>query len=178
MKITILILAVLGIAEQAPAQEIRPAVVRPDYDAVRQYLVLSESQVTQLKQLQESRQQADQAVFEQIMQRQRQVDQLLAAGSTDAATIGRLMVEINGLRKQIPNSGRAYRPQALAVLTEQQKARLPQLEEALRTQRPAGEAVALNLIDYPDPGDVRILPWPALAEPAGVVRPADVGATR
>lgn len=142
-----------------------PVVPPPEFDQVKQYLQLTDSQVTSLRELLQTRRKEEQAIHEQINQRYQQLNQLLDSGSNDAAAVGRLMVEINNLRRDLPVSGAPYRAPALAVLTDQQKQKLPQLAEALNIQQPAWQAVTLNLIDPPSPGDVRILPMPAAAEP-------------
>ena len=137
------------------------------FAAVKQYLTLSDAQLASLKQVQENRQKAEQAVYEQMRSRQMQLDGLLQQGSNDAVAIGRLMVEINNLRRQLPVSAGPYKAQALAILNEAQKTKLPTLQEAIRIQQTAWEAVTLNLVDAPEP-DARILPYPA-AEPVTVV---------
>jgi hypothetical protein len=124
--------------------------------------------MNQLKDIQESRRRTDQAQMEQIQQRQTQLDALLRDGSNDALTVGRLLVEINSLQRQMPGSGAPYRTRAVAVLTYAQRQKLPALEDALRLGRAAGEAIGLNLIEAPRYEDPRILPYPAEAVPASV----------
>jgi hypothetical protein len=143
-------------------------VIARDYDGVRQYLALSDAQMSQLREIQESRMKADQAIYQQIQQRQVQLDTLLRDGSNDALAVGRLLLEINGLQRQLPGSGAPYRTRAVAVLTDAQKQKLATLAEALQLSRAAGEATALNLIEPPHYGDPRILPFPAQAVPASV----------
>jgi hypothetical protein len=129
------------------------------YNQIKTYLALTDQQLASLRQIQEQRQQADQAIYRQISERQTQLSALLQANSTDALAIGRLMVEINGLRKQVPSNPSAYRESALKVLTPPQTAKLPSLVEALRLSGTAWEATSLNLIDNPG-GGARILPVP------------------
>lgn len=166
----ILILSAVSFPQTpAPMPMPVPPLVRPAYDAVRQFLVLSEAQVKTLEDLVKSRRDAESAIYRQMSERQRQLNSLLESGSNDAATIGRLMVEINNLRKQIPNAGVGLREAALKVLNDTQRAKLKELENALLLQRTAGEAVALNLLDYPRIPDARILPAPADVDSATVV---------
>jgi hypothetical protein len=155
---------------QDPAIGVIARVPQP-WDQLRQYLVLSEAQVATLEQIMRSRSQAEQQIHLQISEKQRQMYGLLEQGSNDSATIGRLMVEINNLRRQLPLKGDPYRTQALAVLNDAQKAKLGPLTEALRLQSPAWQAIQLNLMDSPSVPDVRILPYPM--PPAGPVAPAD-----
>lgn len=139
------------------------------YEKLKQFLTLSDAQVNSLKQILDTRRSAERAIYEQISTRQTELNKLLAAGSNDAANIGRLMVEINNLRRQLPTSGTPYRNQALSVLNDVQKAKLPQLVQALELQSTAGEAVYLNLIDYPRVPEPRILPAAAELLSATVV---------
>jgi Spy/CpxP family protein refolding chaperone len=165
--ITAVCLAVPVLAQSPDSTSMLPVVPR-EFDAVRQYLVLTDAQMNQLREIQESRMRADQAIYEQIHQRQIQLNALLREGSNDAQTVGRLLVEINGLQRQLPGSGAPYRTRAVAVLTDAQKQKLATLVEALQLGRAAGEATALNLIESPRFGDPRILPFPAEAVPASV----------
>lgn len=147
---------------QLPATGISSLPVIPrDYDAVRQYLVLTDSQIASLKQIQDTRQRTDQSRWEQVSQKQQQLQALLNQGSNDAVAIGRLMIDINAMQRQTPDSGAEYRAQALNVLTPQQKQKLPSLAEALQLAPTAGEAIALNLIEPPRYDGPRILPYPA-----------------
>jgi Spy/CpxP family protein refolding chaperone len=137
------------------------------YAAVKQHLTLSDAQIATLRQVQESRQKAEQAVYEQMRTKQVELDRLLQAGSNDSVAIGRLMVDINNLRRQLPLSTGPYKTQALAVLNDEQKQKLPALQEAIKLQQTAWEATSLNLIDPPQT-NARILPYPA-AEPSVTV---------
>jgi len=55
-------------------------------------------------------------------------------------------------------SGEQYRTRALSVLTQDQRAKLPVLANALELQWPANDAVTWNLIDPPQFRDPIILP--------------------
>jgi hypothetical protein len=142
------------------------------WDQLRQYLVLSDAQVSTLEQIMRNRSQAEQQIYLQISEKERQMYGLLQQGSNDSATVGRLMVEINNLRRQLPLKGDPYRTQALAVLNDSQKAKLPPLTEALKLQSSAWQAIQLNLMDNPAVPDVRILPYPMpLVGPAAPAEP-------
>lgn len=158
MKLLTVILAAGTLAwAQSPATPVMPVVPPQHYEALKQFLVLTDAQLNALIEVQRTRQNAEQAIWEQMRERQVELDRLLNAGSNDTAAIGRLMVEINNLRRQLPLSGAPYRTSALAVLNEAQKAKLPQLAQALTLQIPAGNAVSLNLIDGPP-----VTPYPRI----------------
>jgi Spy/CpxP family protein refolding chaperone len=126
--------------------------------ALREFLNLSPTQSTALQEVQKSKRDAQQAVFDEMNQKQTSLDNLLRSGSTDYVQIGRLTVELRDLQKKIPVSGEQYRTRALSVLTQDQRAKLPILANALELQWPANDAVTWNLIDPPQFRDPIILP--------------------
>ncbi|HYP07083.1 MAG TPA: periplasmic heavy metal sensor [Bryobacteraceae bacterium] len=163
MRKRILALAMLSAASifaQDPSPSALIARPTPQWDQLKQYLVLTDAQMTTLEQVRQNRTNQEQAIYQQISEKQRQMYALLQQGSNDAATIGRLMVESNNLQRQLPLKGDTYRTEVLAVLTPAQKAKLPALIEAMRLQSAAWQAVDLNMIDNPNVPDYRILPAP------------------
>lgn len=129
------------------------------YNELRTLLGLTDAQVQRLQELQTTRRNAEAVIYRQIQERQTSLNTLLSQGSTDAARIGTLMVEINNLRRQLPLSSEPYRRPALEVLTVDQRNKLPLLRDALVLQSPAYQAVSLNLIDpYRPPSLPRPLP--------------------
>jgi Spy/CpxP family protein refolding chaperone len=142
-----------------------PPVLEP-VQPLRQYLNLTAAQVSALQEVQKSRQTAEQAVYEEMRQKYQALENLLASGSTDYQQIGRINVELRQLQKKLPVSGEPYRTRALAVLSPDQRTKLPALANALQLQWPANDAVFWNLLDRPETpgGDPRILPAPGPAE--------------
>jgi hypothetical protein len=158
--ITTILLSGLA-AAQEPGRPGIPFVPPPMLAEIRQYLNLSDAQVSSLTQVQTNRREAEAAIYRQISEKQRVLYGLLQAGSNDALQIGQLTVEINNLQRKLPLAAEPYRSSALAVLTDQQKAKLPALAEALRLVPAASEAASVNLIDYPNQiGLPRPLPIP------------------
>lgn len=135
------------------------------WEQLKQYLVLTEAQMTSLEQIRAGRQRQEAEIYRQMSEKQRQMYALLQQGSNDAGTIGRLMVEINNLQRQLPLRGETYRAEVLAVLTPAQKAKLPALSEAMTLQSSSWQAIDLNMIDNPNVPDSRILPVPSLPMP-------------
>lgn len=127
--------------------------------ALKQYLGLSDTQMQALLDLQKSRAAADQAIYKQINDKQMAINSLLAAGSNDTLQIGQLTLDIFNLRKGLPTSGTQFRDPALAILTPDQKNKLPALTAALQLQQAAYQAIGLNLIDPVNPP--RLLPLTA-----------------
>lgn len=162
MRKRILALALLSVASMVGQDPSRSAINLPpgrQWEQIKQYLALTDAQMTSLEQVRQNRLNQEQAIYQQISEKQRQMYTLLQQGSNDAATIGRLMVESNNLQRQLPLRSDTFRTEVLAVLTPAQKAKLPALTEAMNLQSPAWQAVDLNMIDGPHPYS-RILPAP------------------
>ena len=132
------------IVPMPPVQNLQPA-----YAQLKAYLNLTDTQLQNLLSIQASRNNAQQAVYKQIADKQIQLNTLLSQGTTDAVTVGQLEIDINNLRKQLPLPNSSYRTQALAVLAPDQVAKLPALVNALQLQITASQANTLDLIDAP-----------------------------
>ena len=173
-KLRHLLLLAIGGATILIAQEqglIAPVIYPPPImepgRALKEYLNLTPAQIAGLQEVQKSRQSAEQAVYEELRQKYQQLENLLQSGSTDYQQIGRLNVEIRNMQKRLPVSGESYRTRALAVLSAEQRAKLPALTNALQLQWPANDAVFWNLLDRPAvPDDPRMLPLAASSSPA------------
>src|SRR5690349_5552791 len=87
--------------------------VQPNYTQLKTYLNLSDTQLQTLEDIFKTRMTAQQAIYQQISAKQTQLNQLLASGSSDANTIGQLMLDIRSLQKQLPIPASTYRSQAL-----------------------------------------------------------------
>jgi Spy/CpxP family protein refolding chaperone len=157
--IAVAVLSFSSLAGQEPGTAILPAFPQ-QWDQLKQYLVLTEAQVSSLEQLRQNRLQQEQGIYRQMAEKQRQMYELLQQGSNDTVAIGRLMVDINNLSRQLPLKGDTYRTEVLAQLTPAQKTKLPGLSEALKLQSVAWQAIELNMIDNPNIPDARILPVP------------------
>jgi Spy/CpxP family protein refolding chaperone len=168
----LLALAVISVSALLAQDKVEFAmpVITPQWDQLKQYLVLTDAQLATLTQIRQNRTQQEQAIYAQIAEKQRQIYSLLQQGSNDAGTLGRLMVESNNLSRQLPLKGDSYRAEVLAVLTPAQKTKLPGLADALKLQSAAWQAIELNMIDNPVVPDIRMLPSPisglAPTEPA------------
>jgi len=140
--------------------------LQPVYAQLKAYLKLTDTQVQNLLSIQASRNNAQQAIYKQIADKQTQLNTLLSQGAADALTVGQLEIDINNLRKQLPLPNSSYRTQALAVLTPDQMAKLPGLFNALQLQTTAWQANTLDLIDAPVLNGPP--PSPAMMPPVGV----------
>lgn len=128
----------------------RPPGPPPSLDTVEQYLALSDSQVSQLKQMMRSRAEANRARFQDMNAKRRQVDEMLRQGTGDAASLGRVMLEVESYRKQVRTADEGFFTEAASVLDETQRAKLKALEDAARLLPAVHEARALGLLKGPE----------------------------
>jgi len=128
----------------------RPPGPPPSLDAVQQYLALSDSQASQLKQMMRSRAEANRTRFQEMNAKRRQVDEMLRQGTSDAASLGRLMLELESHRKQVRTADEGFFTEAASVLNETQRAKLRALEDAAQLLPAVHEAKALGLLKGPD----------------------------
>lgn len=124
--------------QQAPVAEIKA------------YLSLSDAQVTQLQQLARTEADANRTRRQEIATKQQTLRDQLRAGSTDAATLGRLLLDAENIRRQIENAEKAYREQAVALLNAAQKTKLKALEDAMALHDEIRQGMALNLLTPPE----------------------------
>ena len=176
MTLPVLFLCAAALVAQGPPPQPGAA---PPLDAVKQALGLTDAQITQLQQLQRDRAQAVQPIFQQMQTRQTSLADALKATAPDPAAVGRLVVEMEGLRKQIRDSSEKYQKQAVATLTAAQQTKLKALEDAAKLRDAIGQATALNLLVPPEPGIARGFrgPGPGLLG-AAVARGRMMGAWR
>ena len=132
------------------------------FEELKQYLGLSDVQLQQLRSLLDERSRAQQEVYKQIQQKQTELSALLRSGSRDANRIGQLTIDIHTLSIQPPPPNDQWRQRALAILTAEQRAKLGQLEQAMKLAATGYQASSLNLIDPPPPGRPIILATPGL----------------
>ena len=126
------------------------AFAQANYQALKQALALTDAQTQQLQDLQKNRQEAAQAVYQKISDKQRQLNEALASPAPNPTAIGQLEIDMASLRKQI-GAGPSVRDEALAILTDAQKEKLKDLQNAMQLQRAANEAIGLGLISAPPP---------------------------
>jgi Spy/CpxP family protein refolding chaperone len=120
-------------------------------DALKEYLALTDSQVTQLKELRTKRFEAAKPIMEQIRTKSQELRTLLDSANPDPAKVGQLTVEIKNLREQLKNLRTSDQDSALAILTPEQRTKLKALEDALKLMPAAHQAVGLGLLEAPQP---------------------------
>jgi Spy/CpxP family protein refolding chaperone len=115
------------------------------YDDVKAALNLTDEQITQLKQLQTDKMSATQAFYAKMADKQKELNAALESSTSDPTTVGRLMLELQQLRKQPPSAGDVHE-KALAILKPEQKAQLAKLEEAQKMRSAVDQATGLALL--------------------------------
>jgi Spy/CpxP family protein refolding chaperone len=73
----------------------------------------------------------------------------MQAGSTDATAVGKQMIELRDLRKQIQANRAKAGEQAVSYLSAEQKTKLAALKESAELRREARAAMALGLLPPP-----------------------------
>lgn len=119
------------------------------FTELKSYLNLTDAQVQQIQQAQKQTATDLQAIFTQVQDKQKALRALLDGGTTDAAAVGKLMLEINALHKQIQQAATTRQTTALSFLTGDQKTKLKSLEDALKLQPAIHQAMALGLLTPP-----------------------------
>ncbi|MBM3811190.1 MAG: periplasmic heavy metal sensor [Acidimicrobiia bacterium] len=126
---------------------------QPNFDSLKSYLALSDTQLQSLQQLHQQHSQANQPLFDQIRQKQQELRQLQRSANPDPAAVGRLVQEIQALHNRLRDSRSALPAQTTNVLTPDQKTKLKALEEAAKLQDEIRQAMALALLAPPERGE-------------------------
>lgn len=121
----------------------------PDFTDIKTYMNFTDAQLASIRQAGESARTANQTTRQQMAQKQTALNTLIANGSTDAAAIGRAMLEIAALRKTLDANMSKAREQALSFLSADQKTKLKALEDAEKLREEIGQAHALQLLAAP-----------------------------
>lgn len=123
---------------------------QPRLTALKDYLNLTDTQVTALTEARKRTAEANKAAFEEMRTKAQALRTEMQKDSPDAATVGNLQVELKKLREQTRDKRNAVDANAFAVLTPEQQAKLKALEEARKLFPAAGQADALGLIAAPE----------------------------
>ncbi len=120
------------------------------FDDLRVYLGLTEAQVRGLQQILQQEMRALQSIHEEIGQKQSALRDQLRSGHADPAALGRLLLEIEGLKARVLQARSGFQAQARNLLTETQKTKLNKLEEAAALDEEIRQAVQLHLLAPPE----------------------------
>lgn len=117
----------------------------PDLKAI---LNLSDPQVLTLVQLQQQKAVALQPRLEQLQQHQQMLQQVLET-NPDPATVGRLVIEMTLITRQVEQAASNFQQQAFSILQPDQRTQVQSLGNVLRLQLAAQQAVGLGLLSPP-----------------------------
>lgn len=118
-------------------------------DEIKTYLGLTDAQVQNMQQVRQTANQNLRTTFDQIHTTQTSLRDLLDKGTTDAAAVGKLVLQIETLRKQVEQSQSSVRTQVVAQLTAAQATKLKTLEDAEKLEPAIHGAIALGLLAPP-----------------------------
>jgi len=147
-----------GLAAVQPRQPPRPngpamPMQPPDFSALKTYLNLSDVQLQKLMLAREqAATQADEKVkslMPQIRDQRIALQGLLDTGTNDPAAVGKMMLELHALEKQVQQAGEAARNSQLSVLTAEQRTKFKAIEEAAALPTATRDAMRLGLVPSP-----------------------------
>ena len=130
----------------------RAAAGQPPANALKTYLSLTDAQVQSFKQIAQQTRTTVQPLMQQISTKSKALQDLRRQGSSDTTALGNLVVEIDGLHKQVADARASALTQVQALLTADQKTKLTALEAAAQLMPAIHEAAALGLIQAPAGG--------------------------
>jgi Spy/CpxP family protein refolding chaperone len=128
---------------QTPADN---ASLPSNFDALKAVLDLSDDEVTRLRDLRQQESDANRNLCEQMGERQRALRAASEKADPDAVEIGRIVVDMINLKKQMDSANGSAQSRAIALLTEEQRSKLKGIEDAAKLQAAVRQAAALNLV--------------------------------
>jgi hypothetical protein len=126
-----------------------PAGVPPAPAALKDFLGLTDAQVTQLIEIRKSLPDVMKPFFEELRAKQTALREEMQKTNPDSAKVGALMVEMKAIREKARAAREKLDDQAKAVLTPDQKTKLAQLEAAQKLLPAIRQGVAFGLLDGP-----------------------------
>ncbi|OFW13151.1 MAG: hypothetical protein A3H27_07190 [Acidobacteria bacterium RIFCSPLOWO2_02_FULL_59_13] len=150
LKLAAMVAALLfsGAAPLLAQESTAPQPRRP-VEALKTILDLTDQQLQQLGDLRQAHQQQIQRVNTRRRELAQQQRELLQSENPDPAQLGSLLLEQRNLRQRIQAAAKTYRESALGVLTQTQRDKITQIQEALKLVPQAGPLAAFGLIEGP-----------------------------
>lgn len=176
MKTIILTLAFTGLMfAQGPGFGPGPGPVPapgtpPAPTALKEFLGLTDAQVQQLIDLRKSVPEAMKPFAEQLREKAAALREEMQKTNPDPAKVGQLTVEMKQIRERMRAEHQKFDDQAKALLTPDQKAKLAELEAAMKLAPAIRQGVALGLLEGPAGEGAR------RGAGAGLARPGAPGA--
>lgn len=121
----------------------------PTFTDLKTYLGITDAQITQIQTLQKAAAANVQTLVQQLRAKEQSLRDLLAAGTTDAAAVGKVVLDADAIRKQIKAAHDGVQGQAVAVLFADQKTKLTALDAAAKLEPTIRQAQILDLLTPP-----------------------------
>jgi Spy/CpxP family protein refolding chaperone len=129
---------------------------QPDFGALKSFLNLTDSQIRQMQQAREKAGrdavEKEKALRPQIGEKHNALADLMDKDNADPAAVGKAMLEIRGLERQIRAAHEAARTAELSVLTPEQKTKFKAIQDAANLPAATREAQRLGLVPGPPQG--------------------------
>jgi len=129
---------------------------------LKAYLGLSDRQATQLQQVYQARSLTVRQLWNEISEKQQELNELLNSAAPDPLLVGHLMIAVQDARRQIGD--KSSHDAALNVLSDPQKRKLADLETALALRPALDQAVISGLIEQRPHG--AMIPPLTVAQPS------------
>ncbi len=122
-------------------------------DALQTALVLDESQIVELRAIDQALQEEVRPLVQTLTQTRRDLSRAMAAETPNETIVGALTLAIEQISSEISAVTGTYQAQARWVLSEEQILALAPIEEAAAHWYTVQQAAALNLVDIPEASD-------------------------
>ena len=140
------------IQQQMQPQQPQP----PDFSALKAFLNLSDAQIRQMQQAREKAAQEagekEKTIRPQIEEKRMALADLLEKDSADATAVGKTMLDIRALERQIRSAHEAVRTAEINVMNAEQKAKFKAIQDAANLPAATREAQRLGLVPGPPQG--------------------------
>ena len=143
----------------------QPPAAAPAFTELKTYLNLSDTPLTSITAANSAARTANRALADQMHTKQQTLQTAITNGSTDAAAIGKAVLEIAAIRKQLDAAHTKLREQATSFLSADQKTKLKALEDAEKLQPAIGQAHGLELLAQPANAAGRPVSGPGMGGP-------------
>ena len=142
------LMAGMAVAQQGPNAP-DPNRIPDEPRALKAYLGLTDDQLMQMRKAgEEAHQSANEkvrAMQPQLEQKRMTVQQLLGGKNPDPTTLGKAVLELRAIEKQIGEVHDSARKSALAVLTPEQRTKFKSIEDAALLPEATRDAIRMGL---------------------------------
>ena len=118
---------------------------------VAMFLGFSSDQATQFQQLLLSLQATEQGLQQQVRMRQQRLEEMAGAAAPDTPAVGRLVLEIRALNRQMGQALQSFHDGFVALLEPEQRQKLQAVEQAAQLLPAVAAFAGLHLVPLPPP---------------------------